>query len=293
MAAGAAVVGGGEPVPAKLRDAYRPRPVTGTGNSPRPGSLERRWSHLEGPSLCQLFTLCTLIQPTLSRILSNVTDTDLELRARRHGALSEPARLSIIDELTVSDRAPIELREQIGIPSNLLAHHLDVLESVGLIGRTKSSGDGRRRYVHLRHEALTDLAPRRRLPLGPALFVCTANSARSQLAAALWESIVQSPATSAGTRPAPKVNPGAVAAARRAGLDLSTATPQTLDDVDIAAGLVITVCDRAHEELGDHPEWLHWSIPDPVPLNTRAAFDRAVNELRGRIDSLRDDSLVA
>ena len=221
-----------------------------------------------------------------------MTDIPLELRASRHDALGEPARLAIIDELTVSDRAPIELREQLGIPSNLLAHHLDVLEGVGLIGRTKSSGDGRRRYVHLRPDALADLAPRRRVRLGPALFVCTANSARSQLAAVLWESIVQEPARSAGTHPAARVDPGAVAAARRAGLDLSGAIPQTLDDVDTRR-LVITVCDRAHEELGDNPEWLHWSIPDPVPINTRAAFDGAVKELRDRIDGLHVLSLSA
>jgi len=222
-----------------------------------------------------------------------MTASEVELRAQRHSALGDPARLAILDELTVSDRAPIELSEMFDIPGNLLAHHLDVLEDVGLIGRTKSSGDGRRKYVHLVLSALDDLAPRRPVVLGAALFVCTANSARSQLAASLWESLLQSPAMSAGTHPAAKVNPGAVAAAKRAGLDLSAATPQTLDEVGPREGLVITVCDRAHEELGDHPDWLHWSIPDPVPLNTKAAFDRVVDELRKRIDSLRNDSLIA
>ena len=212
-------------------------------------------------------------------------DSDLELRARRHGALSEPVRLSIIDELTVSDRAPVELCAQLHLPSNLLAHHLDVLEGVGLIERRRSSGDGRRRYVHLCPEALVDLAPRRRVQAGPALFVCTANSARSQLAAVLWESVVRSPAASAGTRPAATVHPGAVAAAQRAGLDLGGATPTTLDDVAFPP-LVVTVCDRAHEELGDRPEWLHWSITDPVAIDTSEAFDTALRELRARIDGL-------
>ncbi|MDQ2677196.1 MAG: helix-turn-helix domain-containing protein, partial [Actinomycetota bacterium] len=180
-------------------------------------------------------------------------DVDLTGRARRHAALGEPARLAIVDELTVSDRAPIELREMLDIPGNLLAHHLDVLEEVGLIGRTKSSGDGRRKYVHLVTGALSGLVPHRALPSGPALFVCTANSARSQLAAALWEQLVGEPAASAGTHPAPQVSEGALAAARRAGLDLSEATPQLLESSPHAA-LVVTVCDRAHEELDGHPD---------------------------------------
>jgi hypothetical protein len=49
---------------------------------------------------------------------------------------------------------------------------------------------------------------------------------------------------------------------------------------------VITVCDRAHEELVTDADWLHWSIPDPVPEGTGAAFDVALDELRDRIDTL-------
>ncbi len=46
------------------------------------------------------------------------------------------------------------------------------------------------------------------------------------------------------------------------------------------------MCDRAHEELDPAPDWLHWSIPDPVPAGTRAAFDATVVELRRRISHL-------
>jgi hypothetical protein len=46
------------------------------------------------------------------------------------------------------------------------------------------------------------------------------------------------------------------------------------------------VCDRAHEELEPGPDWLHWSIPDPVPTGTRAAFDATVSELRHRVTDL-------
>lgn len=192
-------------------------------------------------------------------------------------------RLTIIDSLLTSDRSPQELQEQVGVQSNLLAHHLDVLEKVGFIVRGRSSGDGRRRYVHALADALVGLSPRAVVAPQPALFICTANSARSQLAAALWTSIVGEPATSAGTHPSDAVHPGAIAAARRAGLDLSAAAPRDVVELDRRPVLTVTVCDRAHEELTPPADWLHWSIPDPVTEGTRAAFDRVVDELRSRI----------
>jgi protein-tyrosine-phosphatase len=194
--------------------------------------------------------------------------------------------LAIIDELAGSDRTPGELQRQAEISSNLLAHHLDVLEAVGLISRSRSSGDGRRRYVHLHRDALGGLTVGCRRHSGRALFVCTHNSARSQLAAALWTKLTDQPAESAGTHPASRVHPGAVAAARRAGLDLSDATPKRLADAARRAELVVTVCDRAHEELEPELTWLHWSLPDPVANPSRAAFDATVGELRGRISAL-------
>jgi protein-tyrosine-phosphatase len=116
--------------------------------------------------------------------------------------------------------------------------------------------------------------------------VCTHNSARSQLAAALWTQLTSQPADSAGTYPAERVHSGAVAAARRAGLDLTDARPKHLDDVGSMPGLVVTVCDRAHEELDPDHTWLHWSVPDPVQAPTKAAFDATVSDLRTRIQAL-------
>ena len=207
----------------------------------------------------------------------------VEDRAARHAALGDPVRLAIVDELASSDRAPVELRRLLDLESNLLAHHLDVLEGVELIERFRSSGDGRRRNVHLRRGAFDGLTPGRSVVAGPALFVCSANSARSQLAAALWRCCTGQPAESAGTHPADRVHPGAVAAAERAQLDLSGAAPRALDPVGPTPALVITVCDQAHEEVAADPTWLHWSIPDPVPAGTQAAFDATVDELADRI----------
>jgi protein-tyrosine-phosphatase len=215
-------------------------------------------------------------------------NADLDRRARHHAALADPVRLSIVDELACSDRSPVELRHRLGLESNLLAHHLDVLEDAGLVERSRSSGDGRRRYVHLRGEQLALGTQRPTVTASPALFVCTANSARSQLAAALWTALTGEPGASAGTEPARAVARGAVAAARRAGLDLGDARPRSLDEVTAVPDLVITVCDRAHEQLDPADGWLHWSVPDPVADGRAAAFDATVVELRSRITATVD-----
>jgi protein-tyrosine-phosphatase/DNA-binding HxlR family transcriptional regulator len=212
---------------------------------------------------------------------------DLTRRAAMHAALGEPARLAVVDALRHSDRSPKELGDRLGIATNLLAHHLDVLEDAGLIERFTSSGDKRRKYVRLVHSidiggqaTTTDSTAS-----APAvLFLCSHNSARSQLAAALWTARTGAAASSAGTHPAPRVHRGAIAAARRAGLDLSAARPRLLDHIDPDAQ-VVTVCDRAHEELVPEDGWWHWSVPDPVEIGTAAAFDAAVHAIDERIST--------
>lgn len=213
---------------------------------------------------------------------SSSIDESLRRRASMHAALSDPLRLAIVDELTASDRAPRELAARLGIGTNLLTHHLDVLEAAGLISRSGSAGDRRRKYVRLARTPFGALGPRRSDPAGPMLFLCSQNSARSQLAAALWRTRTGRPARSAGTRPAARVHPGAVAAARRAGISLRGAQPVRIDEVPDGVQ-VVTVCDLAHEELVPAPDWWHWSIPDPVAAGTDDAFDAVVAELEHRI----------
>jgi protein-tyrosine-phosphatase len=198
--------------------------------------------------------------------------------------------LAIVDSLAVSDRSPVELRRLTGIESNLLAHHLDVLEHAGIIARTRSSGDARRRYVHLDPHALIALGPQRIPAAAGALFVCTRNSARSPLAAALWRSVTSTPAESAGTHPAERIDARAISAARRAKLPFADAAPRSITDVTTMPPLVVTVCDQAHEELDPPDEWLHWSIPDPVAIGTAAAFDATIDELRQRVQALAGEA---
>ena len=81
-------------------------------------------------------------------------------------------------------------------------------------------------------------------------FVCTANSARSHLAAALWRRASTVPAASAGTHPANAIAAGAIAAAGRHHLPLRRLRPRHIAEVQQDGDLVVTVCDLAHEKLG-------------------------------------------
>jgi ArsR family transcriptional regulator, arsenate/arsenite/antimonite-responsive transcriptional repressor / arsenate reductase (thioredoxin) len=212
-------------------------------------------------------------------------DTALGRRAGMHAALGEVVRLGIVEDLAASDRSPKELSARFGLATNLLAHHLDVLNDAGLIERFISAGDKRRRYVRLVRAPLAELEIATVRPVGSVLFVCSHNSARSQLAAALWRDRTGLRADSAGTHPAKSVHRGAVAAAARAGLDIGDAATRLLEDTS-GADAVVTVCDRAHEELDPGPTWWHWSIPDPVESATNAAFDAVVADIDARIATL-------
>jgi ArsR family transcriptional regulator, arsenate/arsenite/antimonite-responsive transcriptional repressor / arsenate reductase (thioredoxin) len=210
--------------------------------------------------------------------------SSVETRARIHAALGDPARLAIVDALTVGDASPGEIGSQLGMGTNLVAHHLGVLAGAGVIERRRSEHDRRRSYLRLRPAALAALtapglaAPRR------VVFVCTRNSARSQLAAALWTQHSPIPATSAGTEPASRVHPRAVRTARRHGLRLDRARTAHLADVADDGDLLIAVCDHVHETLPADPARLHWSVPDPVPVDSDEAFEAAYTDLSDRID---------
>ncbi len=213
-------------------------------------------------------------------------------RAAIHHALGEPRRLAIVEALQLSDHTPTELQELTGLGSNLLAFHLGVLEEAGLVERTPSQGDGRRRYVRLRPEVLATLWPQPALRAEQVLFVCTHNAARSQLAAALWHRATGRRAASAGTSPAREVHPLAVATARAHGLVLD-GEPRGYDEVEDAPDLVVSVCDRAHEAGAPFPApTLHWSVPDPIgggPVEFQRAYDR----LAARVELLAASAQAA
>jgi protein-tyrosine-phosphatase len=130
-----------------------------------------------------------------------------------------------------------------------------------------------------------------------ALFVCTGNSARSQIAQTLLnrKGAGRFLADSAGSQPAGQVNPGAIEALERHGYIYGGHPPQGLDAVAAQPwDFVITVCDRAREScpvFPGQPVVAHWGMPDPAEAGgteaeRRRAFDDALLTLSRRIDLL-------
>jgi arsenate reductase len=129
------------------------------------------------------------------------------------------------------------------------------------------------------------------------LFLCTGNSARSQIAEALLnhDGAGRFQAESAGTEPASRVNPGAVRALAAAGIEWRGSSPRTVDGLHHRHwNLVVTVCDDARESCPIFPAGpliAHWGMPDPAAVRgdeatRRAAFAETVAVLRRRIDAL-------
>jgi ArsR family transcriptional regulator, arsenate/arsenite/antimonite-responsive transcriptional repressor / arsenate reductase (thioredoxin) len=218
-----------------------------------------------------------------------------------------PLRWRLLSELARSDRQVRELKALLGQPQNLVSYHLARLRAGGLVTGRRSSADGRDAYYSLDlarcGELLTAagaaLHPGLRLrpPAGrpvrvPArvLFLCTGNSARSQMAQALLEQLAGDAVTaaSAGSQPKP-LHPAAVRAMREHGIDISSRQSRHLS---VFAGerfdYVITLCDRLREVCPEFPgpaEVIHWSIPDPAG-GGYPAFRAVAADLRTRIGFL-------
>lgn len=129
------------------------------------------------------------------------------------------------------------------------------------------------------------------------LFVCTGNSARSQMAEAILNAKGQGrfEAASAGSHPAAQVNPYALDTLRDFNIPWAGHPPRGLDGLEHEHwDHVITVCDRAKEScpiFPGRPALAHWSLPDPAEVdgddaNTRAAFRTTFLEISRRIDLL-------
>lgn len=217
---------------------------------------------------------------------------ELEPRSRVHAALGDPQRLTIADALTISDLTVTEIGTLVDMPSNLLAHHLDVLEEAGVITRRVSEGDRRRRYVVLNPDVaglITHGSPA--VDMTP-LFVCSRNSARSQFAAALWSYRTGTVIESAGREPAERIHPLTVAVAGEYGLDLAGARPRGYADVTHEPDMVISVCDRAAEApIPFSAARLHWSIPDPADRSDIDGFRSSFADIAERVDRLLAESV--
>jgi arsenate reductase len=128
------------------------------------------------------------------------------------------------------------------------------------------------------------------------LFLCTHNSARSQMAEAILRALggERYEAASAGTE-VTRVHPLAAAEMARRGIDTRGQRSKHLDELrGERFDIVITVCDQAAEScpvFPGSPELLHWSLPDPSAAQgseaeQAAAFERTADALTGRIQDL-------
>ena len=231
--------------------------------------------------------------------------------------MADPVRWRLLGELARGDLRIKELVTALGEAQNLISYHLRLLRSGGLVTARRSTFDGRDAYYSLDlagcARALAGAAASLHPGLGRAvaagrgagtaqpprrvLFVCTGNSGRSPMAAALlrhgaghWAR-----AASAGTHPRP-LHPAAAAVLRdRYDIDISGHRPTHVATVASEQfDCVISLCDKAREacpEFAGSPRRVHWSLPDPAagaatPRAAYAGFERLATELSTRIDFL-------
>ncbi len=232
--------------------------------------------------------------------------------------LAHHVRWRILLALARSDYRVDELVKQIKQPYNLISYHLKRLRLQHLVNERRSSADARDVYYSLNLEQLRQFYLEAGRALHPGvseavavpqlqsktllnhrvrvLFLCTHNSARSQMAEGLLRKIAgdQVEVFSAGSEPSP-IHPLAIKIMSEIGVDLNRQRPKHFNEfVGQHFDYIVTVCDRVREVCpvfpGD-PEQIHWSFPDPVAVEgdkekQRKAFADTVNQLTIRIKYL-------
>ena len=229
-----------------------------------------------------------------------------------------PIRWSVLTRLARSDYRVQELVSFLQLPQNLVSYHLRQLRSASLVTERKSSADERSVYYSLDLERFCELYLQAGEHLHPAmggvaagpgaetqtevsphaplrvLFLCTHNSARSQMAEALlrWLSKGSIEAFSAGSQPAEHIHPLAVRVMKENDIDISQAPPKHFDMfLKEHFDAIVTVCDRVREVcpvFPDDPERIHWSFSDPAevegsPDEQYHAFEQTSLQLITRI----------
>jgi protein-tyrosine-phosphatase/DNA-binding transcriptional ArsR family regulator len=253
-----------------------------------------------------------------------VTDVESVSPSRFLQLLADEQRWRLLRELTRSDRKVSELTELVGIPQNLASYHLASLRNAGIVSARRSSADRRDTYYRIDLRRCADLlcavgpalqtglrldVARPRIAVGRAprrkpsvLFLCTGNSARSQIAEALLEhhSGGTIRARSAGSHPK-ALHPSAVRVMAERGIDISTCTTKHMDRFrQRRFDRVITLCDKVREICPQFPgpaTNAHWSMPDPASECATgevsyAAFKHTAEELEWRIPFLIGELMV-
>jgi protein-tyrosine-phosphatase len=227
--------------------------------------------------------------------------------------LSHDLRWRLVTALARSDHRVNELMRLLDQPMNLVSYHLKQLRDQHLVAERRSSADGRDVYYSLDvdllrthyfaagaalHPALAaDTVPSTSqadasIPQTRVLFLCTHNSARSQMAEGILRhySSGRIAAFSAGSAPA-AVHPDAVRVLSTMGIDISQQQSKHLDEfANQSFDYIITVCDRVREtcpRFPDDPEQIHWSLVDPAAVEDRderaRVFSQTAQQLVTRI----------
>ncbi len=214
--------------------------------------------------------------------------TTVQDRAAAYAALGEPIRLAVAEQLRVTDLTPQDIVLAFDVRSNLLAHHLNVMEQAGLLRRQRSRGDRRRRYLRLDDAAgHLGVAPPC-LHARSVRFVCADGAGWSPLAASIWRARSGVPVSSTGLLPSDRVHRAVGAAAARRSLGPLVHASPDLDD-SRPADLTVTLCDLTRESLdpsvGSTTQLLHWSMPT-LPTHDGPELDRGIDLLTARIEVL-------
>ena len=233
--------------------------------------------------------------------------------------LGDSLRWQLVAELGRSDRRVGELVELVGKPQNLVSYHLRELRDAGIVSARRSSADGRDVYYRADLFRCRDLLGDAGFALHPGLslappppndavrrrtrprllFLCTGNSARSQIAEALVEhrSAGTVEARSAGSHPK-ALHPNAVRVMAERGIDIAGRPTKSLTRfARNRFDRVITLCDKVREvcpEFPGAPIAAHWSIADPAAAGdsdteTYPAFQGVADEIDNRVALLLAD----
>ncbi len=226
--------------------------------------------------------------------------------------LGNDMRWKLVSALVRGDFSVNELQQKVHGKQNLVSYHLGKLKKAKLVTEMSSIADGRETYYSLNLATLQRLFFSSGESLHPALtpnpedsaasggeklrilFLCTHNSARSQMAEGLLRAKggERVEVFSAGTEPS-VVNPLAIEAMDGLGIDIRSHQSKSMDDfLGQHFDYVITVCDRAKDScpiFPGAPEQIHWSFPDPSEVQGSKArqlkaFEDAAQGLMQRIN---------
>jgi len=232
--------------------------------------------------------------------------------------LAHDIRWRILLALSRSDHRVEELVQQIRQPHNLISYHLKRLRLQHLVSERRSSADARDIYYSLNLDRFRQMYFETGQALHPGvsepfstpqpqtktssespvrvLFLCTHNSARSQIAEGLLRELGHHKVEvfSAGTEPT-DIHPLAIKVMAGRGIDLTTHRSKHLEEyLGQDFDYVITVCDRVREVcpvFPGEPEHIHWSFPDPAAIEGNLqtqenGFEDTARQLTVRIQYL-------